>query len=396
MTQPLPPGQGPVDPRAAFSPPPPPGAGGGWQPPQVPGSRQPVQQPAAYPPMMYPPLMPPPPPPRRGGAGWAVACVLLLLLLVGSVLLNVVMGVGILASSMDGHPVASSTLVDGSADEQVAVVPLSGIITDVTRQKFDEVMRQVGETRNLKGLILDIDSPGGEVAPSDEIYQRVMKFKAEHPTVAVASSIRGMGASGAYYAACATDHLVAEETTITGSIGVLWPSYSFYDLMQKYGVKDATIVSNGTPYKDAGSPTRQPNPDAQAYLQGLVDSEFARFKAVVQKSRGAKLKPNIDEVANGKAYAAQDAVKSGLVDEIGYLDKAVAWVAATAKLGSPNVVRFDVKTTIFDRLPFSKQQGGPAVDVRVNGINVEVDRGVIDQLSHPRPMAILEKVEGRR
>jgi protease IV len=351
------------------------GAGPGFMPPQYP---------MPYPPMMFGP------PPRKGRVGWIVATVVLLLLLGGSVLVNLAMMVGMAASTVEGRQISQTTLTNGSSDQQIAVVSLGGVITDATRQKFDAIVRQVEQDNSLKGVIIDINSPGGEVTPSDEIYERISKLKRDHPSLPVAASIRGMGASGAYYAACACDHLVAEETTITGSIGVLWPNYNFANLMQKYGVVDNTIVSKGTPFKDAGSSTRMPDPTTDGYLRGLIDSEFARFKSVVQKGRGAKLKPGVDEVANGKAYTAQEALANGLVDEIGYLDKAVAWVAKTAKLNNPEVVYFYEKTTFFDRLPFGMQHGSPAATVKINGVELEVDQGMIERWTHPRPMAIFE------
>jgi protease-4 len=346
--------------------------------------------PPNFPPSFNPMMYPPPPPPRRRRLGWFIVTSLLLVLLLVSVLLNFALGLGLAASAIDGKQISQSTLVNGSTDQQVAVISLGGVITDTTRQKFDALVREVEGTSNLKGVIIDINSPGGEVTPSDEIYERISKLKRDHPALPIAASIRGIGASGAYYAACACDHLVAEETTITGSIGVLWPNYNFSNLMQKYGVSDDTIVSTGAPFKDAGSPTRPPDPQIDSYLHGLIDTEFARFKAVVQKGRGAKLKPNIDEVANGKAYTSREAVANGLVDEIGYLDKAVAWVAATAKLGNPNVVHFSEKSTLFDRFPFALQHGSPTTTLRINGVQVDFDQSVLDRLSHPRPMAIYE------
>jgi len=329
-------------------------------------------------------------PPRRSRAGWIIVTLVLLFLLGGSLLLNVIFGIGMAASSVDGRQISQTTLVDGSSDQQIAVVSLGGVITDETRQRFDSVFRQIEQNNSLKGVIIDINSPGGEVTPSDEIYERISKLKRDHPNLPIAASIRGMGASGAYYAACACDHLVAQETTITGSIGVLWPNYNFSSLMQKYGVTDNTIVSSGAPFKDAGSSTKAPDPTIDGYLHGLIDAEFARFKSVVQKGRGTNLKSNIDEVANGKAYTSHEAVANGLIDEIGYLDTAISWVAKTAKLNSPQVIYFYQRTSFFDRLPFGMQHGSPETTVKINGIEVGVDRAMIDRLTHPRPMMIFQ------
>src|SRR5690348_262686 len=133
MTQPLPPGQGPIDPRTAFTPPPPPQAprGPGYIPAPVPPPPQ--QYPMPYPAMMFGQ------PPRRSRAGWIIVTLVLLFLLGGSLLLNVIFGIGMAASSVDGRQISQTTLVDGSSDQQIAVVSLGGVITDETRQRFDSV-----------------------------------------------------------------------------------------------------------------------------------------------------------------------------------------------------------------------------------------------------------------
>jgi protease-4 len=378
MTQQLPPGQGPIDPRGAFGPLPPPPGG-------VPGAMGPMMQ------MPFPQFMPPPRPPRRGGIGWGIIAGVLMLLLVLSVVMNFVLGIGFAAvGALGSRGVEETTITSGSSDQQIAVIPLEGIITDSSRRNFEDVLRHLEESKTvIKGLIIDIDSPGGEVTPSDEIYEKITRIKSEHPTLPIAASIRGLGASGAYYAACGCDHIIAEQTTITGSIGVLFPNYNFAELMQKYGVKDLTIISDGAPFKDALSPTRTPDPAHDDYLKGLVNSEFSRFKAVVQQSRGSKLKPNIDDIANGKAYTATEAKANGLIDDIGYLDKAVKWVATNAHLSNPNVVRYQQKSALFDAFPFAGQQDNSrGVQLNVNGMDVQIDRKLIDALTHPRPMAI--------
>lgn len=382
MTQPIPPGQGPIDPRNAFGAPPPPG---GVAPHGPAGFAAPP--PGGYPPPGYrpPPMFfPPPPPPRRGGVGRAIVIALLLILLIGSVLLNLVLGASVVAGDAFDHGVNEAVLKSGDSTQQIAVVPIDGVITEATRAKFDRFLQHVEEDKSIKALVLDIDSPGGEVTPSDELYSRIMQFKQDHPGVPVVASMRAMATSGAYYAACGADHLVAEQTTITGSIGVLWPRYNVADLMQKWGVKDTTIVSTGTPYKAAGSPFQTSDEKTEHYLQGLVDTAFKQFKSVVARSRGTSLKPGIDSIANGKAYTAQEALDNGLVDEIGYLGTAVAWAASNAHLSNPQVVRYEERVTWIDRLPFAAQS--QLGSFKGQGVNVNVDRQAIDSLAHPRMM----------
>jgi protease-4 len=335
---------------------------------------------------------PPPPPPPRGGVGRAIFLTLLILMLCGSLLLNVLLGGSMLMGDALDHGVNQSVLTSGESSQQVAVVPIEGVITDQTREKFDRFLSLLDEQKSVKALVLEIDSPGGEVTPSDEMYARIMKFKQDHPGVPVAASMRGMAASGAYYAACGADHLVAEQTTITGSIGVLWPRYNVADLMHKYGVKDTTIISTGTPFKAAGSPLQTSDPQTEQYLQGLVDAAFKRFKSVVASSRASNLKPGIDAIANGKAYTSQEALDNGLIDQIGYLDAAVSWAATTAHLSNPNVVKYEERVTFMDKLPFMQSTVGgfKSQSVNVNGVNVNIDRQVLDSLAHPRMMYLWE------
>jgi protease-4 len=338
-------------------------------------------------PMPFPPFMMPPPP-RRGGAGRTIAISLLVLLLIGSVVLNVVLAAAFaLSDAVGSHGIVPNTLKSGAEDQEVAVIPLDGIITDSTKMQLDRFFAHVDEDKNVKALVIEIDSPGGEVTPSDEIYNRITKYRADHPGIPVAVSMRSMATSGGYYAACGAEHIVAEETTVTGSIGVLWPRFNIHDLMNKYGVKDTTIVSTGAPFKDAGSPFDTTDERQEKYLQGLVDQMFTRFKDVVETSRKGMLTAPISDIANGKAYTAEEAKKNGLIDEIGYLDKAVAWASGKAGLTKPNVVKYEEKISLVDRFPFAQSSISPkAQSVTVNGLNVNVDRQTVDRVINPRPM----------
>jgi protease-4 len=386
-----PPGQGPIDPRGAFTPaaPPPQPMPPGAMPQQVAPPPFGAQPGPMYPPppMMPPPMMmmPPPfmqPPPRRGGVGRALVWVFVLMLLGLSVLCNVLLLGGRAVGSGDGT--IHQTVSEGSSDQQIAVVPMVGVIDSGMAQQVDKFLDQAQKEASVKAVILQIDSPGGTVTASDEIYARILRFK-QDKKVPVIVSMGSLATSGGYYAACAGDYLFAQETTLTGNIGVLMPRFNFSKLMEKYGVEENTIVSEGAKYKNAGSTFSPDTPEATKYLQGIANSMFARFKAVVKAGRGSKI-TSIDSVADGRAFTAQEAKSNGLIDSIGYLGDAIAYAKKSASLSNPSVVRYSRPPSLFDifgassNVPGTHASGGTTV----NGVNVSFDRKLIDELMTPR------------
>ncbi len=414
-----PPGQGPIDPRGVFVPPPPPGGG---QAPVLPRSPQgapspqgmgapPQFPPGGYPPGMTfgpgpgpggagpvpggypsygmaPPFLRPPfgPPPRRGGVLRGLLIALLIMFLVVSLIVNV----ALIASSDGGSRAQQSTVLSGNLQETVAIVPLEGLIDDRQTQRFDRLMTRAENDKNIKALVVRIDTPGGGVTASDELYERIRKFKSKKDGIPVVISMGGMATSGGYYAACAGDHLFAEETTLTGNIGVLMPSYNVSKLMSKYGVEDQTIVSTGAIYKTAGSMTVPQTEKDRAYLQGIADSMFARFKQVVVAGRGSNLKGNIDTIADGRVYVLAEALQAGLVDEKGYLEDAIQYAVQKAHLSKPTVVRLHETPSFFDLFASESSSRipgrGASGSVTVNGINLNIDPETVDRFATPRMM----------
>lgn len=372
--------------------------------PQLPGSMPsgPMPGPGMFPPppagMMPPmfPMMPPPqfgPPPRRGGAGKVVTIVLLLLLLGMSVLVNLLM-MGGAALSGGGGGILQETVASGNADQTIAVVPLVGLIDENMSRSFNNFLNRAEQDADVKAVIIEIDTPGGTVTHSDEIHARLQRFK-QKKKVPVVVSMAGLATSGGYYAACGADHIFAQETTLTGNIGVLMPSFNFSKLMEKHGVEEKTIVSRGAPFKNAGSDFSPEVAQERAYLQNIADNMFARFKAVVQQGRSAQLQlagTTVDQVADGRAFTAADAKANGLIDQVGYLEDAIAYVASTRGLSQPLVVRYmNPPPSLFDLMrapsPYGLQNGaGDSSAVTVNGVNVNVNVGakLLDELSTPR------------
>jgi len=314
------------------------------QQPQMPPPINPMYPPQ-LPPGMYPPpmFMPPPPPPRGGGGGFVRGIMVTLATTIFglSLTLNLYLLIahGIFNSNASAR---SSNLSDGDPGQKVAVVPIKGTIMDEASERFARFMKQVEADSTIKALVLEVDSPGGSVTASDEIFHRIGKFKAEHPKIPVVVSMAGLAASGGYYVSCGADYLFAQPSTLTGNIGVLLPQFNVSELFDKWGIKENTIVSTGATFKNAGSMFVPEKPEDRAYLQDIADKAFAQFKSVVKQGRTGHAKfdvKKLDQIANGKIYMADDAVAIGLVDEKGYLADACEYAASKVGMTKPNVMR---------------------------------------------------------
>jgi protease-4 len=333
-------------------------------------------------PPMFPMMPPPQPPlPPRHSFVRGILVTLATTIFGFSLMLNLYL---IMAGSIlsGGSSSRQTVLRDGDVTQKVAVVPLSGVIMDSAYEKFNRLMDRLDKDPDVKAVVLEIDSPGGSVTASDQIYHRIEKYKAEHQGVPIVTSMAGLAASGGYYAACPTDYIIAQPTTITGSIGVLLPSYNYSELMKRFGVNDNTVISSGAPFKDAGSGSKPETPEHRKYLQDITDQMFTQFKSVVSKGRNGKLKFPIEEIANGKIYTAPDALKNGLIDQLGYMDDAINYAASAAKLSKPKAVRYQENQGLRDLLLGGESEG----KAPTRGITVSISPEMIDQLTTPRMM----------
>jgi len=339
------------------------------------------------PPMFYPP---PPPPPQRSFAR-GIFTTLAMSIFGLSIALNVYLLFATALMSGSKH-VKEETLTEGNLNEEIAVVPVSGIIRGETYKEFDQLLTQAEKDSNVKALILDVDTPGGEVGASDEIYQRILKFKSEKAkagvTAPVVATMGSLATSGGYYVSCAADYIVAQPTTLTGNIGVIMPRYNVSKLCEKWGIEETTITSTGATFKNAGSMFQPETAEDRAYIQNLIDQTFAQFKTVVTTGRGTNLKGTIDSIANGKVYTANDAAKLGLIDKIGYLSDAVTKAAKMAGLSKEHVVRYEEPPSIFDILSSKSTlpAQGASGNLTVNGVNVTLDPKLIQEFTTPRMM----------
>jgi protease IV len=219
-----------------------------------------------------------------------------------------------------------------SAD-QVAVLDLQGIILDA--KDFTDQLKQYGNRSGVRAVVLRINSPGGGVAASQEMYEAVRKFRAETRKKVVVS-MSSVAASGGYYVACAADKIYANPGSITGSIGVIAEWFNYGDLLRWAKMEDI-VIKSGT-LKDAGSPTRPLTESERAYFQGLIDNMYNQFVSAV--AAGRKMKDDsVRKLADGRVYTGQEAKQNGLVDELGTLQDAIAAAAKMAGVsGEPSVI----------------------------------------------------------
>jgi protease IV len=194
----------------------------------------------------------------------------------------------------------------------------------------------------------------------------------------VVIAMRGMATSGGYYVSAAGDYIFAEPGCLTGNIGVLFPRFNLSKMANQWGVYEDTLTATtiGHSYKNAGSMFQPPNPQDEAYLQGLVDGTFAQFKSVVMAGRKGKLSDSAGDVFSGKAFIASDALSRGLIDQIGYPDAAYDYAAHLAGISSRSVVKYTPNPTLMQLL--TARSNLPAGQAKASSNSVSIDGFSID------------------
>lgn len=301
-------------------------------------------------------------------------------------------GISSMFSMSPSAEVTQTVLVEGATNEKVAVIPLSGIITDATAEKFNQIISLVEKDANVKAIVIDIDTPGGSVTPSDEINARIARFRKQNPKRPIVVAMGGMATSGGYYISCAADYIFAQPTTLTGNIGVILPRVNFSKLAKSYGVEESTLTSPPDGFKNAGSPLAPVTDKDNKYWQALIDNAYARFKTVVSDGRKGKLTGKIEQIADGEVYPADKALALGLVDELGYKSDAYDKAAKLANLTNKHVVKYSRPPSgIFDLLSGTEGKSNLSSsphngNMTINGVNVNIDAKSLDELSRPRLM----------
>ena len=220
-----------------------------------------------------------------------------------------------------------------SFGDRIAVVEIKGVITQ-SSNVIEQIQRHQ-EDDGVKAIVLRIDSPGGGVGPSQEIHREVIKAKTKSGKK-VLVSMGSVAASGGYYIACASDLIVANPGTITGSIGVVMEFTNLEELLKKIGVKGVVLKSGE--HKDIGSPFREMNPEDKKILQDVIDNVHQQFIQAV--AAGRKLdRAKVTEIADGRIFTGEQAKQLGLVDRIGTLQDTIDIAAQMVGIvGKPSVI----------------------------------------------------------
>lgn len=234
-------------------------------------------------------------------------------------------------------------------EDKVAVIRVEGVILDAQATIGD--LKKFAESPSVKAIVLRIDSPGGGVVPSQEIYDAVRRIRAKQSKTVVAS-MGTVAASGGYYIAVATDRIMANPGTLTGSIGVIMELANVEGLLKKIGV-ESVVVKSGA-HKDLGSPFRQMSEEDRRILQNVMDDVHTQFIEAVAEGRSLKI-TEVKSIADGRIFTGRQAKDEKLVDELGDLDDAVKLAAELAGIeGEPKVVeprkRFSIRDLLESRL----------------------------------------------
>jgi len=218
--------------------------------------------------------------------------------------------------------------------DKIGVVDLDGVILDP--KTVVGQLKKFGDDDSIKAIIIHVNSPGGGVAASEEIYREVKRLRDEKKKKIVAS-IETVGASGAYYVSSATNKIFADNGSVVGSIGVIAEWVNYGDLMRWIKLKPE-ILKVGE-FKDTGDPSREMTPAERQYMQSLIDNMYVQFVQAVAEGRHAKV-DDIKSIADGRVWTGQEALSMHLIDQIGDFQEAVNDTAKSVNIkGDPTLVR---------------------------------------------------------
>jgi protease IV len=283
------------------------------------------------------------------------------LVALGLLVLTVSLVVLVLTINASG-PRASTAVYDeqyvsGEGVDKIAVVPVEGQIASAdsavggvqpttTPEGLADALQQAKEDASVVAVVLEVNSPGGGVTASDVMHQSILDFKRSSGKPVVVS-MGDVAASGGYYISTAADRIVANETTLTGSLGVVLPLLNFSEAADKYGVTQEYIKSGK--FKTMGSSWKELTPEERKIFQSIVEEDYSEFVKVIVQGRGLS-EERVREIADGRVYSGEQAKELGLVDSFGGLDEAAEISRNLANVEEATVVRYVQKPSFVETL----------------------------------------------
>lgn len=259
-------------------------------------------------------------------------------------------------------------------NDKIAVIDIDGVMFnrpqsgfmkqgDNPVSTFLEKLDKAAADRKVKAVVLRLNSPGGSVAATDIMYHSLMEFKKKTGKPVIASMM-DMACSGAYYLACGCDGIIAQPSCVTGSIGTIMQTFSVAGTMEKIGVKAVAIKSGKM--KDMASPLHDIRKEEQELLQGIIDDFYEQFLDVVKNGREGVDKNRLRELADGRVFTANQALKENLIDRIGYTSDGVAWAKEMAGINKFRTVIYHRRQSYKPNIYGSAMNGSNGIGALVN------------------------------
>ena len=276
-------------------------------------------------------------------------------------------------------------VLEGEGNRKILLLDISGIISEKKGGSIGSIVRlreQASIVANIKevlkkaesddaicGLILRINSPGGTVTASDIIHHELMLFK-KKTGVRITACLMDVGASGAYLVATVADEIIAHPTTITGSIGVIALKFNVEGLLSRIGIEQETIKSADK--KDIWSPFRPSTPEERKIMQAIIDNFHKRFVSIVTKGRKPLTRKDVEKLADGRIFTADQALEAKLIDQVGYLDDAVKITKQSLGIEKASIITYyrpgTYKGSIYSALPKAHQNTVNLIAINGEGL----------------------------
>lgn len=309
----------------------------------------------------------------RRRTGWRIfwGVILVLSILANIALFMILIGVVAVFAAGQKGIFTEEVIQAGPRTTKIAVIRLEGIIDGQQAEDLYQQMKVARKDERVKGLIIRVNSPGGTISGSDQIYNEILKYRQDEEKPVVAF-MQGVAASGGYYTSVACERIIAEPTTITGSVGVIAGHFVLQELLEnKLGIQPVVFKSGEK--KDWPSPFEAVTDEQRQYIEDkLIGPAYKRFVQVVADGRGELTLTDVERLADGSIYSVHEALDEKLIDEIGYLDEAIELVKSLAGVEEAQVVEYEK--------PFSL---AGFLGARTSNI-LTIDRKTLYELSSPQ------------